>query len=78
MTNAGKIIFNVPLDFLSWTNDFAATASAVTQNVDSIQGVKERHLWVTGMVSKAARESLEQMGWVVHENSEGKVGMPAY
>ena len=78
MTNNGKIIFNVPLDYLSWTNDFAATATAVNQTVDAMQGVKERHVWITGGVSKAAKESLEKIGWIVHADVAGKLGMPAY
>ncbi|MBF8270298.1 MAG: hypothetical protein HW386_2007 [Gammaproteobacteria bacterium] len=78
LTNTSKIVIQVPVDYLSWTNNLAATASAVSKIIDSVQGVKERQLWITGAVSAAARDSLQQMGWVVHENSENKVGLPVY
>ncbi len=68
-TRSGKLVFNVPLDYLLWTRGLAALGSVVTQNVALMKGVKERHLYVTGDLSPLAKSSMEKMGWVIHNNA---------
>lgn len=77
-TANGSVIFNVPLDYLPWTKNFAAVASIVTQNVSLMEDVTERHLWVTGTVTAMAKDSLGKMGWTVHEQAGKQLGLPAY
>ena len=68
-TASGKLVFTIPLDYLLWTKGLAAVASSITNEV-SLQGIKERHLWVTGTLSPLAKQSAGKMGWTVHENAE--------
>lgn len=72
-TRSGKIVFNVPLDHLVWSRNMAAAASIITQKVNQMEGVTGRELWNTGSVSPHAKESLEKMGWTVHEHAETKL-----
>ncbi|MCZ6526085.1 MAG: hypothetical protein O6928_05940 [Gammaproteobacteria bacterium] len=65
-TRSGKLVFNVPLDYLLWTRGIAALGRAVSQNASLMKGVKERHIWLTGDVSPMARKELEKMGWNIH------------
>jgi|CXWL01.1.fsa_nt_gi hypothetical protein len=74
-TKDGKIVFNVPLDHMVWTKNMAATASIITQTVSQMKGVTGRELWNTGSVSALAKESLEKMGWTVHEHAETKLSL---
>jgi hypothetical protein len=68
-TASGKLVFAVPVDYLLWTKGFAAVASSITNEV-SLQGVKERHLFVTGALSPLGKQSVERMGWKVQEHAE--------
>jgi len=74
-TTDGKVVFNVPLDHLFWTKHLAAFASMATQNVSMMEGVTGREIWNTGVMSPLAKESLEKMGWTVHENAESKLAL---
>jgi hypothetical protein len=74
-TTDGKIVLNAPLDHLFWTKHLAAFASMVTQNVSLMEGVTGREIWNTGVVSPLAKKSLEDMGWIVHENAESKLAL---
>lgn len=68
-THKGALVFCAPLDHLLWTKAMSNFVGAVTQEV-SAQGIKERHLWVTGTFSPMARTSLEKMGWKLHDKAE--------
>lgn len=68
-THKGNLVFCAPLDHMLWTKAMANFVSAVTQEV-SAQGIKERHLWVTGTFSPMARTNLEKMGWKLRDKAE--------
>ena len=75
-TKSGKIVFNVPLDYLIWTKNMAAVASIITQNVARMEGISGREIWVTGTMSPLARESISKMGWTVHDQAQSKLSLP--
>jgi hypothetical protein len=74
-TASGKLVFALPIDYLLWTQGFAAVASSITNEV-ALQGVKERQLWVSGALSPGAKESIGKMGWTVRENADLLKGSP--
>jgi hypothetical protein len=69
-TGSGKIVFVLPVDYLLWTQGFAAAVSGITNEVSLMKGVKSRELWVSGALSPMAKESLGKMGWKVSEKAE--------
>ena len=69
-TASGKVVFVLPLDYLLWTQGFAAAASSITNEVSLMKGVKDRELWVGGTLSPRAKESLGKMGWKVSEEAD--------
>ena len=69
-TKDNKIVFNVPLDYMSWTGGMASVARILTQEVALMDDVTGREIWVTGRFSPKAKESLGKMGWTVFENAE--------
>jgi hypothetical protein len=69
-TKDNKIVFNVPLDYMVWTKGLENVASIITQEVARMKDVTGREIWVTGRFSPLAKETLEKLGWDVHEASE--------
>lgn len=77
-TKSGKIVFNVPLDYMLWTKGLAALADTINQEAASMQGITGKEILVTGTLSPLARESIEKMGWTVREQTEKKLSMPDF
>lgn len=69
-TKDNKIVFNVPLDYMSWTKGLATVARILTQEVALMDDVTGREIWVAGKFSPTAKKSLKKMGWAIFENSE--------
>jgi hypothetical protein len=69
-TKDNKIVFNVPLDYMVWTKGLEIVASTITQEVARMKDVTGREIWVTGRFSPLAKETLEKLGWAVHESAE--------
>ncbi len=61
-TGGGKLVLNVPLDYLVWTENIAKFIDAANFAISKKPGVTEKHLWVTGSVSPVARYQLIQRG----------------
>jgi hypothetical protein len=72
-TRDGKLVFNVPLDYLAWTKNMARFIDAAIHHTKSLPRVTEKHLWVTGSVSPLALKELNKRGMLVHERSEGRL-----
>jgi hypothetical protein len=72
-TRDGKLVFNVPLDYLAWTDHMAGFIDAAIHHTTSLPRVTEKHLWVTGSVSPLALKELNKRGILVHERSEGRL-----
>lgn len=72
-TNAGALVFNVPLDHLVWTEPVARLLTGANQLVKELPGVKEKQVWVTGTVTASARKEIESRGWQVMEQTEARL-----
>jgi hypothetical protein len=64
-TAGGKLVFDVPLDHLVWTE----AMSRIAFEAGALVGDVEKELWVPGTVSDLARASLEKSGWQVHDKA---------
>ncbi len=69
-TRGGKLVFNVPLDHLVWTETMARFIEAANYRVNQLRWVKAKHLWVAGTVSPLALEQFTKRGWKIEERSE--------
>jgi hypothetical protein len=72
-TADGTLVLNLPLDYLVWTPDTARMARAATEQSRALPGVTGKQLWVTGELSRLAREELERQGWQVHEKARERL-----
>ncbi len=65
-----KIIINVPLDHLVWTEAMARVITQANSRVDAMKWPTEKHFWVAGTVSPRAVKKMTQKGWKVFHKSE--------
>ena len=79
-TISGRLVFNVPLDHLVWTETMAGFVDGANYHVKTLPRVTEKHLWVTGTVSSLARKELNKRGFQVHERSDASLmgGLKSY
>jgi hypothetical protein len=66
----GTLVFNVPLDYLVWTESFAKLAANTDKFANQLGGIKRKELWVTGMVSPRTRAEMQRMDWKVYDRAE--------
>ena len=69
----GALVFNVPFDYLVWTDSFAQLAATTDKVVNQLPGLTGKQLWVTGTVSPRARAELQRLNWKVYERAEALV-----
>ena len=73
-TNNDALVFNVPLDYLVWTEPMAQLLLGANQLVNStLPGIKEKHVWLTGTLSPRARKEITSRGWQVHDHAEAQL-----
>ncbi len=72
-TGAGGVVFNVPVDYLVWTQWMADAVTRIDQAAAALPGVSEKRLVVVGGVSPMARRALEAKGWQITENAENLI-----
>ena len=77
-TMSGKIVFNLPLDYMLWTKDLAALADTIDSQVAGMEGIKGKEILVTGAMSPLAKDSIEKRGWIVHEMTEKPLSLPTF
>ena len=66
----GTVIFCFPLDYLSWTENNAALAESLDQQVNALPDVRGKEIRITSGISKDARKALEDLGWKVLDNQK--------
>ena len=66
----GALVFNVPADYIVWTESLAKLVAGTDALVNELPGVTQKQLWVTGTLSPLARKQIERMNWKVYERSE--------
>lgn len=70
----GALVFNVPLDYLVWTEPMAQLLTGANQLVnEALPGTKEKQLWLTGTLSVRARKEIESRGWQIHDRAEAQL-----
>lgn len=69
-TRDNKLVFNVPLDHLVWTEIMARFIEAANFHVNQLGWVKAKHLWVGGTVSRLALEQMVKRGWKIETQVE--------
>lgn len=72
-TANGALVFNLPLDYLVWTEPMAQLMTAANQLVNNLPGVKEKQIWLTGTLSPRAKKEIESRGWQVHDRAEAQL-----
>jgi hypothetical protein len=72
-TKAGALVFNVPLDYLAWTEPIARLLTGANQLVTELPGIKDKQLWLAGTLSARARKEIESRGWQVQEQTEARL-----
>jgi hypothetical protein len=68
-----KIVFNVPLDHLVWTEPLGRFLTAANQKVNEVSGGVQKELWVGGTMSARARQEIEKLGWKLEEQAEARL-----
>jgi hypothetical protein len=66
----GALVFNVPVDYLVWTEPVAEAMDGANQLVNKLPDVKGKQLWLTGTLTPRARVEIENRGWIVRERAE--------
>jgi hypothetical protein len=72
-TAKNEVVFNVPLDYLVWTQEMAQLLTAADGVVNRLTRPANKQLWVTGMVSARAKKEIEGRGWQVQERTEERL-----
>ena len=69
-TSGNKLIINVPLDHLVWTEAMAKLITRANSLVDAMKWPTQKQFWVAGTVSPRAVKEMTRKGWKVFEQSE--------
>jgi hypothetical protein len=72
-TVKGALVFNLPLDYLVWTEPMAQLLTAGNQLVNELPGTKEKQVWIAGTLSPRARKEIESRGWQIHDRVEAQL-----
>jgi len=72
-TGSNKLIGNLPMDHLVWTEAMVKIIKRANDLVNELGGITAKQLWVTGTVSPLARKELTQRGWQIFEQSEARL-----
>lgn len=68
--SGNKLIINVPLDHLVWTEAMAKLITRANSLVDTMKWPTEKQFWVAGTVSPRAVKEMTRKGWKVFQQSE--------
>jgi len=68
--SGNKLIINVPLDHLVWTEAMAKLITQANSLVDAMKWPTQKQFWVAGTVSPRAIKEMTQRGWKVFQQSE--------
>ncbi len=69
-TSGNKLIINVPLDHLVWTEAMAKLITRANSLVDAMKWPTQKQFWVAGTVSPRAVKEMTRKGWKVFQQSE--------
>ena len=66
----GALVFNIPVDYVSWTEEIANVVTTADGLANQLPGIAEKQLWVTGTLSPRARAEMRRLNWKVYERNE--------
>jgi hypothetical protein len=69
----GALVFNIPLDHLTWTEHLGRLAATSDAVANQMPGLTDKQLWVTGTLSPRARAEMGRMKWKVLERNEALI-----
>src|SRR5262245_25937951 len=69
-TVSGALVFNIPVDYVSWTQEVAQVITTADGLANQLPGIREKQLWVTGTLSPRARAEMRRLNWKVYERNE--------
>ena len=72
-TNNGALVFNLPLDYLVWTEPMAQLLTGANQLVNTLPGIKEKQVWIAGTLSPRARKEIASRGWQIRDRAEAQL-----
>jgi hypothetical protein len=72
-TTNGALVFNLPMDYLVWTEPMARLIVGANQLVNTLPGIKEKQVWITGTLSPRARKEITGRGWQIHDRTEAQL-----
>jgi len=65
-----SLVFNLPVDYVSWTEEVGRVVTNATNLANQLPGIADRQLWLTGTLSPRARAEIQRLGWKVYERNE--------
>ena len=64
----GFVVLPLPVDYMFWTEAVAIRLAAIEQDLNRVENVKGRELWVLGKVDAGAETRLKKQGWKIFQN----------
>jgi hypothetical protein len=59
----------LPMDNLLWTVEMARATTALSNQINALNWVTKKHVYLTGTLSPLARKNLTRMGWHITDNT---------
>ena len=72
-TVKGALVFNLPVDYVSWTQEVGRVITHASNLANQLRGISEKQLWITGTLSPRARAEIQRLGWKVYERNEALI-----
>lgn len=72
-TAKGVLVFNIPVDYVVWTEDVARVVTTADNLANQLPGIGAKQLWVTGTLSPRARAAMQRLNWKVYERNEALI-----
>jgi hypothetical protein len=57
------------MDNLLWTVEMARATTALSNQINALNWVTKKHVYLTGTLSPLARKNLTRMGWHITDNT---------
>jgi len=70
--NKGSYVITYPIDNFFWTEE---TAKKTQKVLGKFRSKKNKELWISGKFSDLSVKSLNNLGWVLHDNAFEKLKM---
>jgi hypothetical protein len=72
-TVKGALVFNIPVDYVVWTEDVARVVTTADNLANQLPGISEKQIWVTGTLSPRARAAMQRLNWKIYERNEALI-----